>query len=624
MVQVLIEGKPFNLEQGQLSSNLTPTDGLEVAFLRVGGQPQQVRPVGQDFVPPRTAQPSRAVHKHSAKESAQHHSEPAVPRSPQMQTQASGQHAIQDERPRDFHNPYNFIPAPPRKSDRTDHPDLGDGPPVPHDAFDPERYSGRIRVRMIVKTPILVPDTDPANVQEDNNGHKTFRLRVDESGLPSIPASSVRGMLRSAYEAITNSRFGRFSSGHKTKIQYREAQSPFRKVDFPASPWDLLHPTLHPAASIDELSPADRVFGWVRADAASPSCGSQSDCVAARGCLRVGPILCESERAVAVETFASPGLPLAILAAPKPQQGRFYVAKNQDGDAQDQSLTKEQAGYSEYSDKEKKVKKSLRGRKMYPHHCHLTQGVVPDDYWMSTPVGGDPSQEKLSESGREYFREHIRPIPTKPDKLQRDDQNRSILGWVKPGAVFTFDVHVQNLSKVELGALLWLLTLPEEHYYRLGGGKPLGFGGVRLTIDECDVRTGNDLRNRYMAWHPEPLPADPTEAAVQAFKEALSCVYPASGDSNVFDDISFIKAFLLVCKGFPVALPVHYPRATPDGQPGPPSPDGESFKWFVANEKSEARYALPNLSTPNLSTDTGLPTLRDSQQARGGRGQRRP
>lgn len=181
------------------------------------------------------------------------------------------------------------------------------------------------------------------------------------------------------------------------------------------------------------------------------------------------------------------------------------------------------------------------------------------------------------------------------------------------------DLHVQNLSKVELGALLWLLTLPEEHFYRLGGGKPLGFGAVRLTIGECDVRTGNDLRNRYMAWHSEGVAADPSEAAAQAFKEALSRAYPASGGACVFDDISFIKAFLVACKGFPAALPVHYPRARPDGQPGPPSPDGESFKWFVANEKNGARYALPN-----LSTDSGLPTLTDSQQGRGGRGQRRP
>src|SRR5690606_17313815 len=95
----------------------------------------------------------------------------------------------------DFHNPYNFVPAPPRNiSDR----DLGDHPPVDQDAFLADRYSGSIRVSMIAKTPLLVPDTERA--QESTNGHKTFPLRVGADGRPLIPASSVRGMLRSAYE----------------------------------------------------------------------------------------------------------------------------------------------------------------------------------------------------------------------------------------------------------------------------------------------------------------------------------------------------------------------------------------------------------------------------------------
>ncbi|MDA1180650.1 MAG: RAMP superfamily CRISPR-associated protein, partial [Planctomycetota bacterium] len=357
LVQVDIDGKLFTPTQGQLSSNLTLTHGMEIEFERVGGQPKQVRAVGQTFVAQATESSRGNTRTAQGETSKQHQSgTTGGQHSPQSQAQPSGEQIRQDQHQRDFHNPYSFVPAPPRK---TDDSELGNGPPVPHDAFDPKRYSGRIRVRMVVKTPVLVPDTDPANIQEGKNGHKTFRLRVDENGLPSIPASSIRGMLRSAFEATTNSRFGRFSSGHKTKIQYRETQKPFRKVDFPASPKDLLHPTLRPATSIDKLSPADRVFGWVRADADSPSGGNRSDRVAVRGCLRVGPILCESELLVAVETFAHPGIPLAILAAPKPQQGRFYVAESPNGEAQQDGLGKVEAGYSNG--------KGLRGRKVYPH-----------------------------------------------------------------------------------------------------------------------------------------------------------------------------------------------------------------------------------------------------------------
>ena len=58
---------------------------------------------------------------------------------------------------------------------------------------------------------------------------------------------------------------------------------------------------------------------------------------------------------------------------------------------------------------------------------------------------------------------------------------------------FGFDLHVTNLSRVELGALLWLLALPSDHFHRLGGGKPLGFGSVRLEMTEAVLHDGDGL-----------------------------------------------------------------------------------------------------------------------------------
>lgn len=817
MVQVLIDGKPFNLAEGQLSSDVTPVDGMEVEFIRVGGQPRQVRAVGRDFVEAteKASQSAATGGQRSSKHGAGRSSQP------QPQSQASPQ---QGRCPADFHNPYNFIPAPPRD---TGHPHLGDGPPVDHDEIDRQRYTGRVRVRMIVNTPVLVPDTDVRNVKEDANGHKTFGLRVDESGLPAIPASSVRGMLRSAFEAITNSRFGRFSKSHRDRLAFRADASdslrliPARIADgrvnlltgtsqighdgrpegpmyaawlpryrngrvdaqavrsaggelpqhgdevvcwlermrhfkpnftywrvrtvaigsdlsqlgnqpnpsiaqgksepcvpsemkrargwvcvtnaninrkhderlffvesvkpeksfllteahraawrelignyqatheddlkrrrarkkpydeylggepgqtawsrhvysaadkeladgtlfyarldankndvealFPVmiartlyskSPWDLLHATLHPARSIDELSPADRVFGWVRTDVdGSTNSGSREARVAARGLLRVGPVECLSDKADAVESFAPPGVPLAILAAPKPQQGRFYVARSPNGEAQGDGLSKVEAGYS--------ATKGLRGRKVYPHHNHL-----PAAHW------NDPTEDRTQHSADALAprQEYRRPQANKQE--QRDDQNRSMLGWVKPGAEFTFDVQVQNLSEIELGALLWLLKLPPDHFFRLGGGKPLGFGSVRLSIDECDVRTADELRARYTTWDSPQAAADPCDGAIQAFMRAIVEAY-APRSAGGFFDVSFVNAFLIACQGYrnnqggSTSLPIHYPRATDNGKPGAPSSEGESFKWFVANDKQGARYALPD-----LASGKGLPTLR--------------
>lgn len=602
LIQVDIDGTLFNIGAGQLSGDIEPEDGIEVEFEREAGQPRRIRKAGQEFVPPagQSAQSSRQSGRPrsrrdhgSRQQSRQQHSQPAS--QPMSDATTNSGPVRRNNHERNFHNPYNFIPAPPR---RQDDPDLGDHAPVSHDRFHSHRFTGRLTVKMTAVTPLLVPDVERM-VEDDNTGHKTFPLRVDESGLPIIPSSSVRGMLRSAYEAITNSRFGRFSRDHQKRLQYREPRRPFRKVDYPVSPWDLLPESLRPATKLDDLSPADRVFGWVNADGVEARSGTQER-VAWRGFLRVGPVRCLSARDDAVDEFDPPGVPLAILGQPKPQQGRFYVAKSPQGEAQDDGLKKVDAGYQQ--------EKGLRGRKVYPHH-----GSLPPNHW------DNPQQDRTQQSNQGHYQEYRRPRDENC-REQQDDQNRSIRGWVKPGAAFEFEIQVENLSQVELGALLWLLSLPDGHYFRFGGGKPLGFGSVRLELKRCDLCTGQNLKVRYTQWQTEDANFSPDQA-IEAFKDAVVRAHGNQDDETTiaFDDISFINAFLASAQGFPDDKPIHYRRATHDGNHGPPNPAGESFKWFVANDKdANARYALPGITEkPN---DVPLPTLRDPQSGRTGGG----
>lgn len=53
---------------------------------------------------------------------------------------------------------------------------------------------------------------------------------------------------------------------------------------------------------------------------------------------------------------------------------------------------------------------------------------------------------------------------------------------VRAGLQFRFSLWVENLSRVELGALLWVLRLSADERYRLklGMGKPLGMGAVSI------------------------------------------------------------------------------------------------------------------------------------------------
>ncbi|HHY79108.1 MAG TPA: TIGR03986 family CRISPR-associated RAMP protein [Thermoanaerobacter sp.] len=51
---------------------------------------------------------------------------------------------------------------------------------------------------------------------------------------------------------------------------------------------------------------------------------------------------------------------------------------------------------------------------------------------------------------------------------------------VKPGIKFKSRVRFENLSQEELGALLFAIDLPENCYHKIGMGKPLGLGTIKI------------------------------------------------------------------------------------------------------------------------------------------------
>ena len=393
---------------------------------------------------------------------------------------------------------------------------------------------------------------------------------------------------------------------------------------YETSPDGLLDASLKPAAKMIELSPADRLFGW------APH--GQGDDGGYKGRIRV---VCEdgARPEIIIEKFDGT-LPLAILGQPKPAQGRFYVSKDVQGNPQDDDIDKKQAGYSDG--------KSLRGRKQYWHHKGL-EAKQAADYWK--PSVEDRTQQLRN--GR--YQEYRRPNGA-DDNPQIDSQNRSITGWIKPDTLFLATLYVQNLQSEEVGALLWLLSLPEGHFFRLGYGKPLGFGSVRLEIDtdRCvngclPLGTGEDWKAYYADFSASPpatLGKDRQKGCLQTFKTSMAAAYsrspadsetaeksreqskPSSDrrlnsfaalkdvsisappedqqrtDEERFNDLPFIQGFVQVLSGPQKDAPIHYPR-----EGAKPNPQGENFKWFVANERRHAR----KLALPAVTDAKGLP-----------------
>lgn len=328
---------------------------------------------------------------------------------------------------------------------------------------------------------------------------------------------------------------------------------------------DLLPDHLKPSQQYEQLDIASRVFGWVK--------GTRTDDprerVAYAGRMRFSHAVLTADGDKGVYKDE---LTLAILGEPKPTTTLFYLQKAE----------------GEWSEAERKMPEAaetigydgpnlLRGRKVYRHHGAAL-------------------------NRQEYERADHR----------RDHQNRSVRGVRAPGNVFEFTVDFDNLAPVELGALLWVLQTmgAEGCYHRLGYAKPLGFGSVRLHVNEVRLLAAGARYERLSevtGWRVVE-PAETTDW-VRRFETAISACYgrPIRQLDNIRD------LFALLCEPSS-RLPrhIHYPRSQPR-----PDPDGKNFEWFVGNKSKSKKIekAGPNLVLEKASDESvGLPLIEKKER----------
>lgn len=329
-----------------------------------------------------------------------------------------------------------------------------------------------------------------------------------------------------------------------------------RKV-FDKTPVELADPEHLPPRRLDQLSPADRVFGWVSPD------GGDSAESAVRGRLTVDQPVVAHGPDHPIIRFDNP-VALATLASPHISQSLFYTwTKNGEFPRND--------GYRE-GDK-------LRGQKRY-----LAQPDTFDDaeYW--NPRGRDSR-----------IREYLRPRTRAAANGEVSKVAGEVSDWVAPGCVFETTISIRDVNRSELGALLWLLSLPADTTIPLGLGKPLGFGATEFSLDieRSRIWTGATEAARYRSLA--------TAAAVHQDGESIDDLI-ASFDEAVDTDpgLTLVRAeFLAAATGFP-GLPVHTPRAGT-------APDPEGFKWWTGwrshfsqreNEEGDwTEFSLPRLAT---------------------------
>jgi len=61
-----------------------------------------------------------------------------------------------------------------------------------------------------------------------------------------------------------------------------------------------------------------------------------------------------------------------------------------------------------------------------------------------------------------------------------NDTQHTVIKPIKKDIRFKSRIRFENLTKEELGTLLFVLDLPENHYHKIGMGKPLGLGSVEI------------------------------------------------------------------------------------------------------------------------------------------------
>ena len=264
------------------------------------------------------------------------------------------------------------------------------------------------------------------------------------------------------------------------------------RLPYGTAPYDFLAAD-HRSAQVIDL--AEALFGFVR-DKRQPEGVPQ----AAAGRVFVSDGQFVSAQA-GVWLRPDPLTP-RILSSPKPTTYQHYLVQPEQTGAQERSLRRYDHRTSETT---------LRGHKLY---------------WHKGAVGTD----KLSE--------------TDQGKLQSARKQYTQFEPVAAGVTFSFAVHFENLSQVELGALLWVLRLCDDDWqgatgrkrgpyrFKLGMGKPLGMGavGVRheLYLSDRDARYRELFAGERWA---DPAPPDAAEVAPRAIAAFEAYVLAESGEA---------------------------------------------------------------------------------------------
>jgi CRISPR-associated protein (TIGR03986 family) len=217
------------------------------------------------------------------------------------------------------------------------------------------------------------------------------------------------------------------------------------------------------------------------------------------------------------------------------------------------------------------------------------------------------SPGKHHPQGRKFYLHHRqtdigkKPWRTSPENEHENCQQKVKISPIRSGAVFYFHIVFENLSRHELGLLLYALQ-PSAHFrHKIGMGKPLGLGSVHVEA------TGVFLINRQIRYSSEGLFTSDGKIAPRYHYEWLAegenrSVWPSQyqREKNVVGqslDVNSLRdgfaqvmdpdiRHALEMLGDPSK--VIHPVRTPLTE-GNENEESETFRWFVANDQGSGQ-----------------------------------
>lgn len=240
----------------------------------------------------------------------------------------------------------------------------------------------------------------------------------------------------------------------------------------------------------------------------------------------------------------------------------------------------------------------------------------------------DLSLDDHTPQGRKFYLHHRQQdINSEAWKTRNNERNKQKVSVtpVKSGTEFYFHVDFDNLSKRELGLLLYALKPTSNFRHKIGMAKPLGLGTIN--IEPVGVFRIN-RQNRYSAaglfqprysecwlasnaqvqdW-PATYNAEKASSATSSDFEPLRKEFRDSMNANIRQALELI--------GTTGPASIRYRVVTPLAETNGREEDSEkeTFQWFVANDKNGHQCLQPlDAQTRELPTLTSLPKVQPNR-----------